>query len=98
MSTLHLVRQSAFVTNDFAQCLHVLGQQDGLVLMDDGCYNLSHTLMQSLIQQENNTVSLNIMTSHAHARAIMPLKEVQLIDIAELVDLTFTYGTVITWQ
>ncbi len=49
MSTLHLVRKSAFTTNDFAQCLSVLDHQDAIVLMDDGCYNLNHSLMDNLM-------------------------------------------------
>jgi len=98
MSTLHIVRQSAFSNNDFAQCLSVLGQQDTLVLMDDGCYNLKHTLMASLIEQTNNTNCINVITSHAQARALEIQEGVIGIEMSDVVELTFTNQKVITWQ
>jgi tRNA 2-thiouridine synthesizing protein B len=98
MSTLHLVRQSAFATNDFAQCLSVLDHQDSIVLMDDGCYNLKHSLMDSLIKRVDGTLSINVITSHAQARAIDISAAVQHIEISDVVELTFNHTKVITWQ
>lgn len=98
MSTLHLVRQSAFSTNDLEQCLSVLGQQDSVVLMDDGCYNLKHPLMQGLIKQENGTITIYVISSHAQARAIKKITTINHIDMADVVDLTFNHNKVITWQ
>ena len=98
MSTLHLVRKSAFTTNDFAQCLSVLDQQDSIVLMDDGCYNLKHSLMGNLIKRADSTITINVMTNHAQARAIETLAEVKHIEMVDLVELTFTHKKVITWQ
>lgn len=102
MSTLHIIRQSAFLTSDFAQCLSVLSPQDALVLIDDGCYNLNHTLLKPLLQgsiaQSGLTPSLNAIQSHAHARALQAPESVNLIEMAALVELTFTHQRVITWQ
>jgi len=98
MSTLHLVRKSAFTTNDFAQCLSVLDQQDAIVLMDDGCYNLKHPLMDSLIERANSTVSINVIANHAQARAIETLAAVNKIKMNDVVELTFNHQKVITWQ
>lgn len=98
MSTLHLVRQSAFATNDFAQCLSVLDHQDSIVLMDDGCYNLKHSLMDSLIKRVDGTLSINVITSHAQARALEILESVQHIEMSDVVELTFNHTKVITWQ
>jgi tRNA 2-thiouridine synthesizing protein B len=98
MSTLHLVRQSAFATNDFAQCLSVLDNQDSIVLMDDGCYNLKHTLMDSLLKRVNDTININVIRSHAQARAIETMATIQHISIADVVNLTFNHNKVITWQ
>jgi len=98
MSTLHLVRQSAFTNNDFAQCLSMIGQQDTIVLMDDGCYNLKHTLMDSLIKQVDNTIHITVIISHAKARGIEIQKTVKGINMSEVVELTFTHKKVITWQ
>ena len=96
MSTLHLVRQSAFATNDFAQCLNVVNQHDAIVLMDDGCYNVSHTLMNNLMDQVGDNI--NLVASHAKARAIEAKKTIKLIEMADVVTLTFTHTKVITWQ
>ncbi|KGJ90109.1 sulfurtransferase complex subunit TusB [Colwellia psychrerythraea] len=98
MSTLHLVRKSAFTTNDFAQCLSVLDQQDSVVLMDDGCYNLKHPLMDSLIKRSESTISINVISNHAKARAIETLAAIQHIEMNDVVELTFTHNKVITWQ
>lgn len=98
MSTLHLVRQSAFATNDFAQCLSVLDHQDAIVLMDDGCYNLKHSLMDSLIKRVDGTININVIASHAQARAIETLTEINHIDMNDVVELTFNHKKVITWQ
>ncbi|KGJ87648.1 sulfurtransferase complex subunit TusB [Colwellia psychrerythraea] len=98
MSTLHLVRQSAFATNDFAQCLSVLDHQDSIVLMDDGCYNLKHSLMDSLIKRVDGTININVISSHAQARAIETLTEINHIEMSDVVELTFNHKKVITWQ
>ena len=98
MSTLHLVRQSAFASNDFAQCLSVLDHQDSVVLMDDGCYNLKHPLVDSLIKRVDGSVNINVVVSHAQARAIEIITAVKAIEISDVVELTFTHKKVITWQ
>ena len=98
MSTLHLVRQSAFATNDFAQCLSVLDHQDSIVLMDDGCYNLKHSLMDSLLKRVDGTININVITTHVQARAIETMATINHIDMADVVELTFNHNKVITWQ
>jgi len=98
MSTLHLVRQSAFATNDFAQCLSVLAHQDAIVLMDDGCYNLKHSLMDSLLKRIDGSVDISVVDTHAHARAMKALPSVNTIAIKDIVELTFKHQKVITWQ
>jgi tRNA 2-thiouridine synthesizing protein B len=98
MSTLHLVRQSAFATNDFAQCLSVLDHQDSIILMDDGCYNLNHTLMDSLIKRVDETMTIHVLTSHAKARAIKAIEPIKEIEMNDVINLTFNHNKVITWQ
>ncbi len=98
MGTLHLVRQSAFATNDFAQCLSVLDHQDSVVLMDDGCYNLKHSLMDSLLKRVDDTVNIHVITNHAQARAIETIATINHIEMADVVNLTFNHNKVITWQ
>jgi tRNA 2-thiouridine synthesizing protein B len=98
MTTLHLVRQSAFATNDFAQCLSVLAHQDAIVFMDDGCYNLKHSLLNSLIERIDNSLALYVIANHAKARAIETLVTINKVSMTEVVELTFNYNKVITWQ
>lgn len=97
MPTLHIVRQSAFQTNDFFQCSQVLQQNDAIVFTDDGCYNLQHSLMNVIHKKKN--IQLHVMQNHAVARAIS-LKNslVTEINMRDLVKLTFDNDRVITWQ
>lgn len=97
MTTLHIVRQSAFNTNDFSQCLQVLGKKDVIVFIDDGCYNLQHNLINSIDGTKN--IQLKVIKQHANARAIIINEEIfTKITMTELVSLTFENDRVITWQ
>lgn len=97
MSTLHIIRQSAFNTCDLAQCLDLISDKDALVLMDDGCYNLNHALLQPLIQP-NQDININVVESHAAARAIQISQDISPITMTDVVNLTFAHNKVITWQ
>ena len=66
--------------------------------MDDGCYNLKHPLMDSLIKRVDGSVNINVVVSHAQARAIEIITAVKAIEIGDVVELTFTHKKVITWQ
>jgi len=92
MSILHLVRKSAFETSDFELCVNTLNSTDQLVLLDDGCYNLHHSLINSV----ENTVK--VIQSHAQARAITKASNSKFIDLADLIELTFKHSIVVTWQ
>lgn len=95
MTTLHIVRQSAFATNDFVQCIQVLNNTDFIVFTDEGCYNLNHLSIKQISEQ----VTQMIVTEHAQARAIDLTKTKAIpIVISDLVELTFQAGRVITWQ
>lgn len=97
MTTLHIVRQSAYNTSDFAQCLQVLGNEDVIAFIDDGCYNLQHSLINSIESSKN--VQFKVITLHASARGIKIDKDrFEIITMEELVLLTFENDRVITWQ
>jgi tRNA 2-thiouridine synthesizing protein B len=97
MPTLHIIRQSAFNSDDFAQCLQVLRNKDVIVFIDDGCYNLHHTLINTIDTKAD--IQLNVMGKHAQARAITIDESLYtVIDMNNLVELTLTTGRVITWQ
>lgn len=97
MTTLHIVRQSAFNTNDFFQCLQVLGNEDVVVFIDDGCYNLQHNLINNI--DNNKSIELKVIEQHATARAIVIDENVfAKTTMTDLVSLTFESDRVITWQ
>lgn len=97
MPTLHIVRQSAFNSDDFAQCLQVIRDNDVIVFIDDGCYNLHHKLINTIDNEAG--IQLNVMGKHAQARAITIDKALYtVINMNDLVNLTLTTDRVITWQ
>jgi tRNA 2-thiouridine synthesizing protein B len=97
MPTLHIIRQSAFNSDDFAQCLQVLCSNDVIVLIDDGCYNLHHSLISTISSKAD--ITLNVMAPHAKARAITINESLyNAINMNNLVELTLTTDRVITWQ
>ena len=97
MTTLHIVRQSAFNTNDFFQCIQVLANKDVIVFIDDGCYNLQHNLIKSI--DGNKNIKLRVIEQHAKARSIIINEEVfTKATMTDLVSLTFESDRVITWQ
>lgn len=102
MTTLHIVRQSAFNSDDFAQCLHVLGNNDVIAFIDDGCYNLQHRLLNSTDSNtlfSKKSIQLKVIAQHAKARSV-PIDESKITHITmnDLVSLTFENDRVITWQ
>lgn len=96
MTTLHIIRQSASLTSDLVQCLSVIQSKDALILMDDGCYNTHHELLHPLIS--NSSITINCIEDHARARAVPSHKGINLIQMSEVVELTFIHDQVITWQ
>mgnify|MGYP006090961211 CR=1 FL=1 len=97
MTTLHIVRQSAFSSNDFAQCLQTLSNNDVITFIDDGCYNLQHNLINSI--DSNKNIQITVVEQHANARAIVINETITTkITMADLVALTFKNDRVITWQ
>jgi len=102
MSILHLVRSSAFSHDDLSQCIKNIESEDIIVLLDDGCYNLKHPLMAELITQHPK-VDLYIIKEHAKARAIniddaLLNEAFDSITMTDLVSLTFSNNSVVTWQ
>jgi len=97
MTTLHIIRQSAFTTTDFSHCLQVAGNNDVIVFIDDGCYNLNHNSINVVDSKKN--IQLKVIKHHADARAISIDNEIfTAIDMTDLVSLTFSNNRVITWQ
>ena len=66
--------------------------------MDDGCYNLKHSLLESLIERVDDLININVITMHAKARALGLIAAVNSIEMNDVVELTFKHDKVITWQ
>ncbi|MFT5757859.1 MAG: tRNA 2-thiouridine synthesizing protein B [Alteromonadaceae bacterium] len=102
MTILHLVRSSAFSNDDLAQCINNVAHNDEIVLLDDGCYNLKHSLLLALIEHQP-MINIHIIKEHAQARALntneLPLAQrLHCITMTDLVSLTFSSDSVVTWQ
>ncbi len=99
MSTLHLIRTANYTAPHFESALRILNESDAIVFIDDGCYNLNHPLMQSeqVKKLENNQRIFTIET-HCIARAVIINTHYTTIDMSALVDLSFDYKKVMTWQ
>ena len=78
--------------------MSVLEHHDAIVLMDDGCYNLKHSLLESLIERVDDLININVITMHAKARALGLIAAVNSIEMNDVVELTFKHDKVITWQ
>ena len=91
MTLLHLVQKSAFETSDFQQCIDTLAFGDQVVLLDDGCYNIRHQLINKLTE-------VMVVKIHADARAIAIQAGMLAISMDDLIELTFKHNSVVTWQ
>ncbi|RHW77116.1 sulfurtransferase complex subunit TusB [Colwellia sp. RSH04] len=97
MATLHLVRKSAFNSQELLQCCQVLTSLDILILIDDGCYNLNHDLLAD-IKEIISVKHIKVIKHHAAARGQYVPKDIERISMSDLVSLTFETENVITWQ
>ena len=93
MSILHLVRSSAFNSNNLASAIKTALPNDAFILLDDGCYCLHHHLLTEDILTQYSFSAINTQLS---ARAISPHSQVTVI--SDLVELSFAHEKVITWQ
>lgn len=96
MTTLHLLRTSAFSSSDLSDCIDTLSSADDLVLLDDACYNVNHPELARAIDTLKQPIK--IIDEHAKARGLELNNQVQSISLSELVQLTFIHTNSITWQ
>jgi tRNA 2-thiouridine synthesizing protein B len=98
MSILHLVRRSAFETQDLSLCLLALTAGDKVILLDDGCYNLHHPLIREVKQ----ICTLGIVKIHAEARAVSLItaedNKITVLSMNELTQIFSRFDAISTWQ
>lgn len=108
MTTLHIIRQSAFQTTDFSQCIEMIASENSdvpssnnasvhtVVLIDDGCYNVNHPLFNNI----PCLVTVYALKNHILARAIKVsnTSSIKLVDMKDFIGLTLTAKNTVTWQ
>jgi tRNA 2-thiouridine synthesizing protein B len=94
LTILHLIRCSAFSSNQLENCLATLAEVDSIVLLDDGCYSMVHRCLIDNIAKGN----VYIVTEHATARGLEPPLKINNISLTELTELMFSHHSVVTWQ
>ncbi|ARD45801.1 sulfurtransferase complex subunit TusB [Colwellia sp. PAMC 21821] len=98
MAMLHIIRSSGYSSNALAQCLDMVLPQDRILLMDDGCYNLSHKLLLDTLEKKPE-LSVYFISLHANARAQISTNSVFIATtLTEVVTLLFKHDNSITWS
>ena len=92
MSTLHIIRTSAFVDNKLKQCTDLLHSDDRVCLIDDGAYNTNHSLISAIANK------VSVIKDHLVARNVSPNEAITIIEYSDLVTATINAEKVITWQ
>lgn len=95
MSILHLVRTSAFGSDNLKNALNTVTENDAFILLDDGCYCVHHPLLNDVVLTR---YAFSIIGEHIEARAITPPASIKVISVDTLIELSFTYTKVMTWQ
>jgi len=98
MAMLHIIRSSAFSSNALTQGLNMALPQDSILLMDDGCYNLNHSLLLAALK-EHRELTVYFINLHAIARAqSSDNKSFIAITLSEVLALLFKHDNSITWS
>lgn len=96
MSSLHLLRTSAYSSADFLECIGLLKPSDDLILLDDGCYNINHTLLIEAQKKLFNTPY--VVNLHMQARGLSNHNKLNELELSQLLELGFKHKNIITWQ
>ncbi|TWX73813.1 sulfurtransferase complex subunit TusB [Colwellia sp. C1TZA3] len=98
MAMLHIIRNSGFTSSALTQCLDMILPQDSIVLIDDGCYNLNHTLLLKTLTEQRD-ITVYFISLHADARAQRTTNSLFIATtLTEVVALLFKHNNSITWS
>lgn len=95
MTTLHMIRLSSF--KNVQESIALLSSNDVLVLLDDGTYNINQLILKDFITLLGSE-RVYVIKAHAKARGLHIPKEVNAIELSDLIELTLTTNQSITWQ
>jgi tRNA 2-thiouridine synthesizing protein B len=97
MTMLHIIRSSAYSGNTLELCLSTIAPDDDILLMDDGCYNLTHPLLHKAIEKLTQG-TIFYLADHTNARAITPsYSKLTAIDVNHTPELIFKHENAINW-
>jgi tRNA 2-thiouridine synthesizing protein B len=89
--TLHLIQRSPFSNSALKDCLNILGENDSVLLMQDGTYSLNHPLLAGI---KNATYAL---TQDTTARGLTTTASTNTIEYDEFVMLCSQHKHVLSW-
>ena len=89
---LHLIQRSPYSHSVLKDCLAVLGDQDAILLMEDGVYGYEHADL-------NEVNVVYALQPDLQARGLTPADDskIQACDYDEFVSLSAKYSQVISW-
>ncbi len=102
MKKLHLLNSSPRHTEPLQQCLRLMGDQDGIVLMEDGVLWAKRTpINQTFFERVTTDQKLYAVSADLSARGIASndcLEKVTVINYEEFVNLTINYAGTHSWS
>jgi sulfur relay protein TusB/DsrH len=99
MACLHIIRTPEILAEQANKLTPYLAQNDGILLIDDGCYLLA--TLNNLLNNQNIEHNVFIVKSHYSARALPENQKNEsntFITLDEITPLLFKYNNSITYQ
>ncbi|MCW8128299.1 sulfurtransferase complex subunit TusB [Microbulbifer halophilus] len=90
--TLHIVSKSPFSSNALADCVGTFGDDDALLLIEDGIYALSGDIPESLAAGP-----VYCLEADAEARGLQIPENIRAIDDAGWVSLCAEHKPIVSW-
>ncbi|GGY70494.1 protein TusB [Cellvibrio zantedeschiae] len=101
MSTLHTINKSPFSHTTLASCLQVCGNQDGILLLEDGVFGALGTApcAEELSTLINSGLKVYALTSDVIARGLKEKvrDDISLTDYNGFVQLSIEHNCVQSW-
>jgi tRNA 2-thiouridine synthesizing protein B len=97
MSSLHLINKSNFTSNSLKNCLELTGENDALLLLEDGVYGAlkanellaDHLISTYVIDIDLNARGLNKPQLHSH---------INIVSYTEFVALSCQFKNCVNWS
>ena len=93
---LHIIKQSTSNSSGFSKCIKTLNTGDGILLIENGVYNLN--LLADELENIAKNHSIYILKSDATTRGITAFPDfIVPVNYEGFVDLTLEYSKSISW-